>query len=96
MPGVSFKLMKADAPTRLADFDRLPSWGDLASKIRDLFTIAPDREIRVAFFKVAQEPVILKNEQDLQGFYKSLDRSSEKIEFVVQDFQVPDGESAFG
>lgn len=90
------KLKKADAPTQLAVFDELPTWGVLAQKIRELLNIPLDREVRVAFFEEAKEPVILSNEQELQCFYKSLDQSSEEIEFVVQDFQVPDGESAFG
>lgn len=34
-----FKFKKANALTRLANFDTLPTWGDLASKIAELFDI---------------------------------------------------------
>ncbi|KAF5376092.1 hypothetical protein D9615_007752 [Tricholomella constricta] len=89
MPPVSFILKQADASTRLACFDGLPSWRDLAAKVKELFTITSDHEVRFTFLEEAKAPVIITNEQELQQFYKSLDHSTEKIELVVQDFEVP-------
>ena len=94
MPSVPFKFKKANAPTRLADFDTQPSWEDLSSKIAKLFDI-PLKDVGVAFVDKRNEAVTLNNEQDIQRFYKSLDQSSEEIKFVVQDLQTPDGGSAF-
>jgi hypothetical protein len=86
MPFIPFKLKKANAPSRFAHFDEQPSWADLASKITQLFTCnIPSDRVGVAF-----KPVILSNEQDLQCFYKSLERSSEEIKFVVQDLHSTD------
>ena len=94
MPLGPIKLKKANASARLVYFDAQPSWGDLASKIANLFNIPP-KNIGVAFVDKAKNAVTLTNEQELQRFYKSLDQSSEEIKFVVQDLQTPDGESAF-
>jgi len=93
MPVFSFKLKKANDPTRLADFDAPPSWEDLALKISKLFDI-PAKDVGVAFVDKAKGAVTLTNDQELQQFYKHLDQSSEEIKFVVQDLQTPDGESA--
>lgn len=87
MPCFSFQPMKPGAPTRLADFDGLPSWRDLASKIRELLNIASDHDVHVMFFEEAKEPVILTGEQELQHFYKSF-KSSGGFKFIVQEFQV--------
>jgi fumarate hydratase class II len=65
--------------------------GDLASKIADLFNIP----LKSLSSTKPKDAVTLTNKQELQGFYKSLDQSSEEIKFVVQDLQTPDGESAF-
>jgi hypothetical protein len=85
---------KANAPSRLADFDTQPTWGDLASKIAKLFDI-PLKDVGVAFVDKCNDVITLNSEQDLQRFYRSLDQSSEEIKFVVQDLRTPDGESAF-
>jgi hypothetical protein len=92
MPFIPFKFKKANAPTRLAEFDTQPNWEDLASKIAQLFDI-PLKDVGVAFVDKRNDTIILNNEQDLQLFYKSLDHSSEEIKFVVQDLRTPDGES---
>jgi hypothetical protein len=94
MPFIPFKFKKANAPTRLADFDTQPTWGDLASKIAKLFDI-PLKDVGVAFVDKRNDAITLSNEQDLQRFYKWLDPSSEEIKFVVQDLWTPDGQSAF-
>ena len=94
MPFIPFKLKKANTPSRFAHFDEKPSWADLASKISQLFNIPTDR-VGVAFIAKDKDPDILANEQDLQLFYKFLDKSSQEIKFVVQDLQTPDRESAF-
>lgn len=94
MPFIPFKLKKANTPSRFAHFDEKPSWADLASKISPLFNIPTDR-VGVAFIAKDKDPDILANEQDLQLFYKFLDKSSQEINFVVQDLQTPDRESAF-
>ena len=94
MPFIPFKFKKANAPTRLADFDTQPTWGDLASKIAQLFDI-PLKDVGVAFVDKCKDAITLNNEQDLQRFYNSLDQSSEEIKFVVQDLRTPDGESTF-
>ena len=94
MPLVPFKLKKANAPAKLAHFDAQPSWGDLASKIANLFNIPP-KDIGVAFIDKAKDAVTLTNDQELQDFYQSFDRSSEEVKFVVQDLQTSDGEPAF-
>jgi len=94
MPFIPFKLKNAKAPTRLAYFDTQPTWGDLASKIAKLFDI-PLNDVGVAFVDKRKDAITLNDEEDLQGFYNSLDQSSEEIKFVVQDLRTPDGESAF-
>jgi len=94
MPFIPFKFKKANALTRLADFDTQPTWGGLASKIAELFDI-PRKDIGVAYVDKYKNPITLSNKQDLQRFYKSLDQSSEEIKFVVQDLRAPDGESTF-
>ena len=99
MPFGFFKFKKNNAPTRIAEFDAQPSWGDLASKIAQLFNI-PLKDIGVAYFDKAKDAVTITNEQELQRFYKSpkLDQFVEdlqEIKFVMQDLQTPDGESAF-
>lgn len=89
------KLKKADL-TKLACFDAQPSWGDLASKIAELFRIESAEKVGVNFIDGAGDVVPLINEQGLQWFYSEhFDQSSGKIKFVVEDLQVPDCESAF-
>ena len=92
MPFIPFKFKKANAPTRLADFDTQPTWKDLASEIAQLFDI-PLKEVSVAFVDKHNDTVSLNNEKDLQRLYKSLDQSSEEIKFVVRDLRTPNGES---
>jgi PB1 domain len=98
MPFVPFKFKKSNAPTRIAEFDAQPSWGDLASKIAQLFNI-PLKDVGVTYFDKAQDAVTITNEQGLQHFYyymsSKLDQSSEENKFVVQDLRNPDGESDF-
>ena len=89
-----FKFKKANASTRLGHFDTQPTWGDLASKVANLFHI-PLEDVGVAFVGEHRETITLSNEQDLQYFYESLDQSSGEIKFVVQNLRTPDGESAF-
>jgi hypothetical protein len=90
-----FKLKKANAPSRLAVFDVPPSWEQLASRITQYFDI-PLGDVGVAFVDENKETVVLVDEQELQYFYKSFFQSAqEKIKFVVQNLQTPDGESAF-
>jgi hypothetical protein len=90
---VRFKLKKADASTKLANFHEKPSWGDLASEITRLFGIPPEC-VGVAFID-KDKTISLTNEQELQGFYSSLDHSTQVIKLVVQDSRAPDSESAF-
>jgi PB1 domain. len=93
MPLIPFKLKKANAPTRLADFDIQPSWEDLASRVHQLFNI-PSEHVGVAFVDKDKDMVLLTNEQELVYFYKSLyQQSSQEIKFVVQDLQYLDSES---
>ncbi|KAF8347795.1 hypothetical protein F5887DRAFT_1072145 [Amanita rubescens] len=87
MPFGPVKLKKANAPTRLAFFDAQPSWGDLASKIADLFSMSP-KNVSVNFVDQAKDVVVsLTNEQELHEYF---DQSSGEIKFVVQDLQTPD------
>jgi hypothetical protein len=87
------KLKQASAPTqiKLACFEARPSWRDLASKIAELFSISSNN-VAVIFIDEEGE-FTLKNEKDLQPFYKVFGPSSRKIKFVVQDLQAPDCES---
>ena len=88
---VRFKLKKAGASTKLANFHEKPSWRDLASEITRLFGIPPEY-VGVAFIDEDKEPISLANEQELQGFYGSLDHSTRVIKLVVQDSRAPDSE----
>ncbi|KAM6490570.1 hypothetical protein JOM56_013913 [Amanita muscaria] len=88
------KLKKAGASAELtqiilARFDARPSWGDLASKIAEEFSISSNN-VGVVFLDEAEGKLTLKNEQELQSFYEIFDPSSGKIKFVVQDLQTPD------
>jgi PB1 domain len=97
MPFAPFKFKKSNALTRIAEFEAQPSWGDLASKIAQLFNI-PLKDVGVTYFDKAQDAVTVTNEQELQHFYyisSKLNQSSEENKFVVQDLRNPDGESAF-
>ena len=95
MPSIPrFKFKKANARTKLVYFDTQPSWGDLTSKIVQLFDI-PVKDVGVAFVDKSNDAITLDNDQDLQHFYQSLDQSPEEIKFVVLDLSTPDGESTF-
>ncbi|KAM6499475.1 hypothetical protein JOM56_004983 [Amanita muscaria] len=88
------KLKKASASaeltqTILARFDARPSWGNLASKIAEEFSISSNN-VGVVFLDEVKGKLTLKNEQELQSFYEVFDPSSGKIKFVVQDLQTPD------
>ena len=85
-----FKLKKADALTKLAAFDKQPSWRDLATEITLLFDIPPD-DIIVSYIDKDKETITLHNKEELQCFYKSL-AIGQRIKFVVQDTKVPDSE----
>jgi hypothetical protein len=92
------KLKKASASaeltqTILARFDARPSWGDLASKFAEEFSISSNN-VGVVFLDEVEGKLTLKNEQELRSFYEVFDPSSGKIKFVVQDLQTPDCESA--
>src|SRR6267154_3274759 len=91
---VRFQLKKADASTQHANFPEKPSWEDLASEITRSFGVPPDYAA-VVFIDKDKKPISLTNEQELQGFYDSLNHSPEVIKFVVQDSRVPDSERAF-
>jgi hypothetical protein len=91
---VRFKLKKANALTKLANFHEKPSWGDLASEISRLFGVPPDY-VGVAFIDKDKDTISLTNEQELQAFYDSPDHSPEVIKFVVYHVRAPDGECAF-
>ncbi|KIL58347.1 hypothetical protein M378DRAFT_319083 [Amanita muscaria Koide BX008] len=87
------KLKKASASaeltqTMLVRFDARPSWGDLASKIAEEFSISSNNVGVVFLDEVCK--LTLKNEQELQSFYEVFDPSSGKMKFVVQDLQTPD------
>ncbi len=92
------KLKKASiselAQTILARFDARPSWGDLASKITEEFSISSNNVGVSVFLDEVEGKLSLKNEQELQSFYEVFDPPSGKIKFVVQDLQTPDCESA--
>lgn len=85
VPFITFKLKKANAPSRFAHFDELPSWDD-SSRITRLFNI-PSSRVGVAFIAKEKEPENLSDKRDLQRFYESLDQRSdqrsEEIKFVV-------------
>jgi hypothetical protein len=89
---IFFKLKKTNASTRLAYFSEKPSWEDLTSKIARLFNIPSDR-VGVAFVE-KEEPITLRSEDELQGFYKY--KSSEVIDLVVQDTLDPDSKCLIG
>jgi hypothetical protein len=91
---VQFKLKKAGASTRHANFDGNPSWGYLASVISRLFDV-PLNRVGVAFIDENKNATSLANEQELQNFYNSLGHSPEVIKFVIQDLTAPDGECTF-
>jgi hypothetical protein len=91
---IQFKLKKADASTRHANFPKNPSWGNLASVISLLFDVPLDR-VGVAFIDEDKNARSLANEQELQSFYDSLDHSPGVFKFVVQDLTAPDGECTF-
>jgi len=59
-----------------------------------LFDVPLDH-VGVAFIDEDKNTISLTNEQELQGFYHSLDHSPEVIKFIVQDLTAPDGECAF-
>jgi hypothetical protein len=86
VPFITFKLKKANAPSRFAHFDELPSWDDLSSRIARLFNI-PSNRVGVAFIAKEKELENLSDKRDLQRFYESLDQRSdqrsEEIKFVV-------------
>jgi hypothetical protein len=91
---ITIKLRKPKAPTRLANFDVQPSWGDLASKIVELYGVSKEN-ISVTFFDEAKDTVTIASEEELQHFYKRYYQPSKEIKFVVQDLQFPDREWAF-
>jgi hypothetical protein len=94
MSFITIKLKKAKAPTRLAYFDLQPSWGDLTSKIVELYNVSP-KNVSVTFFDEAKNIVTIASEEELQYFYERYDQSSKEIKFVVQGLQFPDRECAF-
>jgi hypothetical protein len=71
-----FKVKRANHITRFAIFTFQPSWGDLATRISGLFDI-PFEDIVVVFIK-NKGPVPLSNDEELQSFYKSLDKLTRK------------------
>ncbi|KIL62166.1 hypothetical protein M378DRAFT_166004 [Amanita muscaria Koide BX008] len=91
MPLVRFKLRRANAATRLANFNVQPNWEDLASNITEKFEIPLDR-VGVVFVNEAKATITITGEEQLQDFYKSLNQSSNEIMFVVQDLATPDPE----
>jgi len=93
MSVVKLKTTNASESARLAHFYGPPSWPDLSSKVAEMFGV-PLQDVCFAYVDKARVSVTLRNDQDLQHFYQSLE-SSEEIKLVVQDLRAPDGESAF-
>ena len=81
------KLKTPSAASTPTFFDAQPSWEDLVSKIDNI----DKKDVVVTFIDEAKNPILLKNEEDLQRFYTKYPRD---IEFFVHDLQAP-GESAF-
>ena len=72
MPPVLFKSKKADATcAKLVEFEDLPNWSDLASKIAQDFLILPE-DVGVAYVDEARDSFNLTNEQDLRRLGTSL------------------------
>lgn len=87
-----FKLKKANAPTKLATFQKRPSWEELALKIAHLFNVSKEH-VGVVYVDDKRDTIPLNNEEDLQHFYEYLGQSSEAIKLVVQDVTLPDNDS---
>ena len=91
MPLAQFILKMADQ-TEIATFDERPNWLDLATKIASSLKIPIGR---VGVIGRENDNIILRNDEELQRFYESSDKSSQIIEFVAKDLLTPDGERNF-
>jgi hypothetical protein len=89
-----FKLKKANASTRLANFPGQPSWEALTSRIESLFQI-PSAQVSVAFIDGEGETITLNSHQELQDFYESSYQPAQATKFVVCDRKDQDSECAF-
>jgi hypothetical protein len=96
MPLAHFKLKKANASTKLANFSEhwQPSWKVLTARIESLFQI-PSGLVSVAFIDEGGEIITLNSQQELQDFYESSYQPSQVTKFVVRDIKDKDGECAF-
>jgi PB1 domain len=94
MPLAQFKLKKANASTKLANFPEQPSWKVLTARIESLFQI-PSGLVSVAFIDEGGETITLNSQQELQDFYESSYQPSQVTKFVVRDIKDKDGECAF-
>jgi hypothetical protein len=94
MPVAQFKLKKADASTKLANFPEQPSWEDLASRIESIFQI-PSGRVSVDFVDEEGGIITLNSQKELQAFYESSYQPSKVTDLVVQDLEVPDSECTF-
>jgi hypothetical protein len=85
-----FELKKANAFTRLVDFQQQPIWEELVSEIEAIYRIPSDR-VEIAFLDRKGETVVINNNEGLLCFYESSYQPPEVPKFVVQDMEVPDG-----
>ena len=77
-------------PPRLAHFDGPPNWQCLSLKIAEIFDI-PQQEVGVAYVDKDQEPITLRNDQDLLHFYETIGSFGD-TRLVVQDLRTHEGE----
>ena len=85
------KLKKANAQTRLLEFDAWQTWDELCSKIVELFHIPHDQVI-ITFRNSEGDFINVTNDGELLRLYDSLHDSCRYIKFVVQDSRAVDGE----
>ena len=86
------KLKKANAQTRLLEFDAWQTWDELCSKIVELFHI-PHNQVIITFRNPQGDFINITNDGELLQLYASLRESCKYIKFVVQDSQAVDGDS---
>ncbi|KAG9032872.1 hypothetical protein FRB95_000887 [Tulasnella sp. JGI-2019a] len=94
---VSFKLSQpGDNAVRKANFDRNPSWGQLAAKVESLFKL-PSNEVGLSYVDTDGDAVTISTDEELADFYAS--GASKAPKFAVIRLaprapsvaQVPDG-----
>lgn len=87
MPPIYFKL-KYNGSTRRVTFQELPSWLDLASKIRTLSNLPQDK-VGVSYFDSDNDEITVSSNEELQDFYRSSSREGDVIKLNVFDLSVP-------